>query len=214
MTIRNILLKSQRRRIIWLAISLLAVFAVLLASVVAYHSKSWIAGAFALPLNPAFDVSPNGKQIIFTARGRYAQNLYLLNVKISKVTRLTDTTAIDVNPVFSPDGQSVYFASAVKLGEPFHIYQLLLQSRKLVQITSGAASDDWPSISPNGKSLAFARATLYRPHSTGGMTWDDYELYTALLHKSFCPEHHALKGTARRRRRWKAPLRGAQKDQS
>jgi len=60
-------------------------------------------------------------------------------------------------------------------------------------------------LKAGGKALAAGSVSL------GQVT--DYFL-GALLHKSFCPEHHALKGTARRRRRWKAPLRGAQKDQS
>ncbi len=55
----------------------------------------------------ALDVDPAGKQIVFSLLG----DLYTLPIEGGTATRITSGPAYDVQPRFSPDGQSIAFAS-------------------------------------------------------------------------------------------------------
>jgi tricorn protease len=56
--------------------------------------------------------SPDGRWLAFsmTSTGR-RRDLYLYEIAAGKLTRLGDGSGIDANPVFSPDGRYLYFAS-------------------------------------------------------------------------------------------------------
>ncbi len=58
--------------------------------------------------NVAFDVSPDGKQIVFSAADG---DLYLFNLETRLVHRLTSTKETESAPSFSPDGRSVIFGT-------------------------------------------------------------------------------------------------------
>ena len=53
------------------------------------------------------DVSPNGQTIVFDLAG----DIYTVPLSGGKATRLTEGMAIDAQPRFSPDGQTIVFAS-------------------------------------------------------------------------------------------------------
>jgi dipeptidyl aminopeptidase/acylaminoacyl peptidase len=62
-----------------------------------------------------FDVSPNGKRIVFSARREnrvnhpYRAELFIADVKTGKVTRLTDNDAPEDGPKWAPDGKTFLY---------------------------------------------------------------------------------------------------------
>lgn len=72
-------------------------------------------------------VSPNGEQIAFVsfAEGDLGDNdIWLMNASGEEAVRLTSNPANDVEPVFSPDGQWLMFASDRGSDNNFEVYAL------------------------------------------------------------------------------------------
>ena len=63
------------------------------------------------------DVSPDGEHLVFDLLG----DLYLLPVEGGEAVRLTTTTAQEVQPQFSPDGQTLAFISDENGGNNIHL---------------------------------------------------------------------------------------------
>lgn len=108
-------------------------------------------------------------QIAFESSRNGASNLYLMNADGTGITRLTDTTADDTNPVWSPDGLSLAFLSTRNGAE--EIYLLTAEagapdSFSLRRLTESEAEEAAPSWSPDGQQLVFA--------SQQGGNWDIY----------------------------------------
>src|SRR4030095_9097504 len=57
----------------------------------------------------ALAFSPDGKRIVFELNAGEYPDIAVLDVKTSKVSRLTRNDSPDRYPVFSPDGKRVYF---------------------------------------------------------------------------------------------------------
>ncbi len=58
----------------------------------------------------SLDVHPDGSRIVFSLLG----DLYLLPIAGGKATRITEGTAYDVQPRFSPDGKSIAFRGGLR----------------------------------------------------------------------------------------------------
>lgn len=122
----------------------------------------------------AFDVSPDGKQVVFSSADA---DLYLFDLKTRQVQPLTKSAALETQPTFSPDGQLIVYASSVKEGDPAGIFVRSLDGRERCQLTPGrAANDMMPSYSPDGKRITFVRASRRRPYSMGGWIWGNYDV--------------------------------------
>lgn len=138
----------------------------------------WVTGCFGGGVehyNVAFDVSPDGQKIVFSA---VDGDLHLLDLSTSKVEALTRTPNTESNPTFSPDGKSVAYASDVPDGKGAALYLLALTDRVPQRITSDTTvSDSNPAFSADGTKLTFSRAHLYREYSMGGMVWRDWDIY-------------------------------------
>ena len=96
-------------------------------------------------LYPAW--SPDGQTLAFTSNnngGNY--DLYLFHLDSTVVNRLTDTTATNGSPRFSPDGKLLAFDSA-RDGN-FEIYYLELSSLGVTRVTVSAAFDGSPDWKP------------------------------------------------------------------
>jgi Tol biopolymer transport system component len=125
--------------------------------------------------NVAFDVSPDGKRIVFSAADG---DLYLFDLETRHVDRLTSTEDTESSPAFSPDGRSVVLATSRPRSDKSNLAVLDLDVKRVRVLTNPKdASDSSPAFSRDGKRIALVRAHLLRPYSMGGFIWDDYDIY-------------------------------------
>ena len=109
--------------------------------------------------------SPDGKRAAFTALG----DLWL--VERGKPQRLTDDPFVDLDPTFSPDGESLVFASERSGG--FELWRLTLRDRKLTQLTSSGAPVRAPALSADGRELVYLETYGIGPRSKARLRWLD-----------------------------------------
>jgi Tol biopolymer transport system component len=125
--------------------------------------------------NVAFDVSPDGSQVVFSSADG---DLFLFDLDARKVTRLTTTGDFESTPAYSVDGKSVIYTSATEDPPGGRICSISLDGSDQKQLTNDAeVFDRSPIYSPDGSQIAFARAHRHRPYSMGGWTWDDWDVY-------------------------------------
>lgn len=125
----------------------------------------------------AFDVSPDGKQIIFSGEGNGGSDLYLLNLDSQAVTRVTNSSDMEITPAFAPDGKQIVYAAASASDQPAHVFVRALNGAQGQQLTTGMPYARYPSFSPDGSQIVFARALRHRPYSMGGWTWDHWDVF-------------------------------------
>ena len=115
-----------------------------------------------LPVTTAteFDVSPNGKEIVYIFRGE----VFVSSVEGSITKRITNTPEQERNVSFSPDGRSVLYAgerkgswnlyqSTIKRPEDKYFFNSTLLTE--TAILESAAETFQPAYSPDGKEVAF-----------------------------------------------------------
>ena len=123
----------------------------------------------------AFDVSPDGNQVVFSAADA---DLYLLDLRTRQVRQLTKSPALETGPAFSPDGRSIVYVSSATEGGGAGIIVRSLDGSEVRELTRGQTNcDATPSYSPDGKQITFVRASRHRPYSMGGWTWGNYDVY-------------------------------------
>ncbi len=106
---------------------------------------------------------PNGGRIAFTCtRGEYNQ-LCMINRDGTGLTQLSDMEASNYYPTFSPDGNSLLFAS--NRNGPFDLYLLLFGEKELIQITNNVGNVISPDYSPDGQRIVFANRASDGPTS-------------------------------------------------
>lgn len=106
------------------------------------------------------EVSPNGKEIAFIARGE----VFVTSVDGSLTKRITNTPAQERFVTFTPDGKSVVYSSErdgkwsiykttkTRAEEPFFYASTLLKEEVLL---TGEKDHYLPAFSPDGKKLAY-----------------------------------------------------------
>ncbi len=104
--------------------------------------------------NGAPEFSPDGKRLALVLSGSSGNfDIYVLDLASQGLTRITDDPAIDTEPTWSPDGQTLYFSSD-RGGAP-QIYAVAAQAgAKPRRVSFGAAYVARPRVSPDGKLLA------------------------------------------------------------
>lgn len=109
---------------------------------------------------PAF--SPDGSKLAVALS--YVGNLELFSLDLAtrKETRLTNNLAIDTEPVWAPDGQSIYFTSD-RSGRP-QVYQISAGGGDAKRITFQGQSNYDVSVSYDGNQIAMVQANgnVYR----------------------------------------------------
>jgi len=101
-------------------------------------------------MHPA--ISPDGTQVAFTALG----DLWMMPVAGGTPTRLTSDTAVQSEPMWSPDGQSIAFVSDRDGG--MGVWIRSVQSGQDRRLTKGDIAAGTPAWSRDGRQIAFVDA--------------------------------------------------------
>jgi dipeptidyl aminopeptidase/acylaminoacyl peptidase len=106
--------------------------------------------------------SPDGKQVAFVAtsysleENRGNADLWIVSSDGTNLRRLTTHPSSDTNPVFSPDGKTLYFVSA-RSGTS-QIHALPLDGGEAVQVTKFPIDVSTLKLSPDGHFFSFTAA--------------------------------------------------------
>ena len=99
-------------------------------------------------------VDPTGKWMVFSStRHNEHSDIYLQRADGSSVVQLTNDPADDAQPVFSPDGKKIAFAS--NRSGVWNLYQMDVDGKSVQQLTNGDVPTLHPSFSPDGTRLAY-----------------------------------------------------------
>jgi len=116
--------------------------------------------------------SPDGKSLVFNAAGEGGTDLYLFELTTKAVRLVARTPDYEVNPRFSPDGQSIVYEAGHPGELADHVYTRNLATGRVQQVTSGKDNDRSPMFFPDGKRIVFARDTHGGPHLLAP-SWSD-----------------------------------------
>lgn len=112
----------------------------------------------------AFEVSPDGSRIAYTLRTTDLEankgliDLWLINADGSNPRQLTSDPGPDSDPIFSPDGKSIFFLSA--RGGSSQVWKLSLEGGEPTQVTHSPIDVDAYTMSRDGSMIAFAAETF------------------------------------------------------
>jgi len=104
------------------------------------------------PINVA-DAGDLVGKIVFRSNRDGDDEIYVMNADGTNVKKLTNNTASDRNPVWSPDATKIAFTSD-RDGD-WEIYVMNSDGSDVVQLTKNSIVDLDPSWSPDGKKIAF-----------------------------------------------------------
>jgi Tol biopolymer transport system component len=125
---------------------------------------------------PAF--SRDGKKITFasTLDGGADPEIYVMDASDTDgdgvgdhLTQLTDNTARDIYPVFSPRENKIAFVS--NRGGDWDLYMMDARGSNPTQITNDALVEELPNFSPDGREIA------YNVFDDSGVGTDDSDIY-------------------------------------
>ncbi len=124
--------------------------------------------------------SRDGRRIAYSAwsKGGY-RDIWVLDVASGVRTRVTYDRALDRGPVFSPDGELLYFAS--DRSGISNIYAYRFATGALTQITNVVGGAFQPDLSPDGERLVYV-----------GYGSKGFDLYTLRLREADLRETDAL----------------------
>ncbi len=104
-----------------------------------------------------FLAKPNRAEIVFTSDKSGSQDIYTMAADGTRIERITDGHADDFSPVWSPDGESIAFASDRDHRGIPSIYVMRADGTEVTRLTDAVRGDNFPSWSPEGTHLIFQR---------------------------------------------------------
>ena len=118
---------------------------------VASGQRERVSGRAGINGAPAW--SPDGTRLALTlSQADGNLDVFVLDLATRALLRITDDPAIDTEPCFSADAQSLYFTSDLS-GRP-QIYRIPLAGGKAQRVTFEGAYNARPRLSVDGKSMA------------------------------------------------------------
>lgn len=102
--------------------------------------------------------SPDGRSVVYSA-WTYGglRDVRIVDVATGKFRELSRDRAIDLQPIFSPDGKRVYFASDRSGVSNIYAYELATQ--QLFQVTNVVTGAYYPELSADEKTLVYTGYT-------------------------------------------------------
>ncbi len=136
-----------------------------------------------------------GERVVLVGLDRSgASDLYLVNTSDGSVERLTEDFTYEVDPVFTPDGGALIFASnrdSGILSGDRNLYRLELDDGRVTRLTEGSWTDSSPFFDYQGRlhftSNRGGAADLYRMEEDGSITRLT-RLFTGAWNGGFTPE--------------------------
>lgn len=119
--------------------------------------------------------SPDGSKLALSVFTKGQRDLWLYTADAKPLRRLTWDSAIDGQPAWSTDGQTLYFTSD-RSGIP-NLYAIDIQSERLFRVSNSIIGAYAPAPSPDGSRLAFLSYTSLGPRVATMLidrsTWKD-----------------------------------------
>jgi Tol biopolymer transport system component len=105
-------------------------------------------------------LSPDATRIAAEIDSEGNVDIWMLEIERDMLTRLTFDEAVDINPVWSPDGLWIVFASRRGGGGSFNLYRRRAdRTGEVERLTTGENSQFPVSFSPDGSILVFTERT-------------------------------------------------------
>jgi TolB protein len=105
-------------------------------------------------------------RIAFASNSDGDFEIYVLDMVTGQMTQLTDNTASDRSPVWSPDGRLIVFSSDRSGDDDLFVMNAACPTlpggceANAIQLTSDGAMDRFPAWSPDGGTIVFSRETV------------------------------------------------------
>jgi hypothetical protein len=98
--------------------------------------------------------SPDGQAVAYSVwtAGGY-RDIRIVDVATGRIDQITYDRALDMTPVWAPDGRTLYFSS--DRSGIFNIYAYDVEKRSLAQVTNVKTGAFMPAVSSNGKQLVY-----------------------------------------------------------
>lgn len=127
--------------------------------------------------------SPDGTKIVFeSTRAQPDPEIFLMDADGTNVVQLTDNDVTDANPVFTPDGRFIVYASDQDGNH--EIYRMRIDGSGKTNLTRHPGADGHPKVSADGRRIFFNsnRSSDPATFSRGVMDRDhNHEIYSMTL---------------------------------